>query len=271
MSVQALRGGMSSAVHRVTLGSPGGTRVQVVLRRYVRPELNTEEPEIVEREAAALRLVEHIEVPTPRLIAFDATGAEVGVPALIMTALSGKLDWWPSDVGRWLRRLADVLPKIHGAPSPAPGSLPPYAPYRQVSYSPPPWATSPRTWERAVELAHLPAPELPAVLVQRDFHPGNVLWRYGQVSGVVDWQAASLGPAVVDVAHCRSNLLAFDREVADRFTSLWEQQSGATFHPWADIVTIVGFLDDLRSGWGSERHLLEEVLADAVAQLDGGA
>lgn len=92
MSVQALRGGMSSAVHRVTLGSPRGTRVQVVLRRYVRPELNTEEPEIVEREAAALRIVEHIEVPTPHLIAVDATGAEVGVPALIMTALPGKVD-----------------------------------------------------------------------------------------------------------------------------------------------------------------------------------
>lgn len=271
ISVHALRGGMSSAVHRVILGSPGGARVQVVLRRYVRPELNTEEPDIVEREAAALRLVEHIEVPTPRLIAVDQTGAEVGVPSLIMTALPGKVDWWPTDMDRWLRRLADVLPKIHGGRSPAAGSLPPYAPYRQVSYAPPPWARWARTWERAVELAHRPAPELPAVLVQRDFHPGNVLWRYGQVSGVVDWQAASVGPAVVDVAHCRSNLLAFDRRVTDRFTSLWEQQSGATFHPWADIVTIVGFLDDLRSGWGSERHLLEEVLADAVAQLDGGA
>jgi hypothetical protein len=75
---------------------------------------------------------------------------------------------------------------------------------------------------------------------------------------------------VVDVAHCRSNLLAFDRSVAERFTAIWSQQSGADYHPWADVVTIVGCLDDLRSGWGSERHLLEEVLADAVAQLDEG-
>jgi hypothetical protein len=85
-----------------------------------------------------------------------------------------------------------------------------------------------------------------------------VLWRRRQVSGVVD------------VAHCRSNLLAFDRSVADRFTAIWSKASGADFHPWADVVTIDGCLDDLRSSWGSERDLIEEVLADAVAQLDQG-
>jgi len=45
-------------------------------------------------------------------------------------------------------------------------------------------------WERAVEISRGPAPDLPAVLLHRDFHPGNVLWRYGRVSGVVDWLGA---------------------------------------------------------------------------------
>jgi hypothetical protein len=126
----------------------------------------------------------------------------------------------------------------------------------------------PRAWQRAIDLALGPAPDLAAVLVQRDFHPGNVLWRYRRVSGVVDWQAASVGPAVVDVAHCRSNLLGFDRSVAERFTTLWEQATGDNFHPWADVVTIVGFLDDLRSGWGSDRYVVEELLAETVAELD---
>ena len=268
VSVRALRGGMSSAVHQLSLEQPGGHRLQVVLRRYVRPELNAEEPDLAEREARALHLVERLEIPTPRLIAVDPTGSCAGLPALLMSRLPGKVDWWPTDIERWLGGLAEVVPKIHHAPLPPPGLLPPYAPYRQSSYQPPPWARWPRIWERAVELALGPAPALPAVLVQRDFHPGNVLWRRRQVSGVVDWQAASVGPAVVDIAHCRSNLLAFDRRVADRFTAIWIQESGADFHPWADVVTIVGFLDDLRSGWGSERHLLEDLLADAVAKLD---
>jgi hypothetical protein len=50
---------------------------------------------------------------------------------------------------------------------------------------------------------------------------------------------------------------------------LWEQASGTTYHPWADVVTIVGFLDDLRTDWGSERHLVEDMLGDAVAELTG--
>jgi aminoglycoside phosphotransferase (APT) family kinase protein len=262
---------MSSAVHGLTLEDGDGRRHHVVLRRYVRADLNAEEPDVAAREARALRFVEPLAVPTPHLLALDPTGAEAGEPALVMTRLAGRVDWWPSDLEPWLRGLVQVLPAIHTAPLPPPGWLPPYAPYRQSSYQPPPWARHPRMWERAVEVALGPAPELPAVLVQRDFHPGNVLWRHSRVSGVVDWQAASVGPAVVDVAHCRANLLGFDRAVADRFTALWEQEFGATFHPWADIVTIVGFLDDLRSGWGSEKHLIEEVLADAVAQLDAGS
>ena len=39
------------------------------------------------------------------------------------------------------------------------------------------------------------------------------------VSGVVDWQAACTGPAVIDVAHCQVNLLTFSTGTADQFTA----------------------------------------------------
>jgi aminoglycoside phosphotransferase (APT) family kinase protein len=125
----------------------------------------------------------------------------------------------------------------------------------------------PAVWQRAAEIYHGPAPGLPAVLLHRDFHPGNVLWRWGTVSGVVDWQAACTGPAVADVAHCRVNLLTFGTEAAERFTALWQHAAGAAYHPWANIVTIIGFLDDLRDDWGSEQLLVEDMLAHAVAEL----
>lgn len=124
-------------------------------------------------------------------------------------------------------------------------------------------------WERAAEISLAPAPCLPAVLVHRDFHPGNVLWRRGTVAGVVDWHAACTGPAVADVAHCRVNLLTFGVDAAQRFTALWQRAADATYHPWADVITIIGFLDDLRDDWGSERLLVEHMLAHAVAELGG--
>jgi hypothetical protein len=83
-----------------------------------------------------------------------------------------------------------------------------------------------------------------------------VLWRWGTVSGVVDWQSVCTGPAVIDVAHCRVNLLTFGTGAAEQFTAWWQRASGAAYHPWADVVTIIGFLDDLREDGGSEQFLV---------------
>ena len=41
-----------------------------------------------------------------------------------------------------------------------------------------------------------------------------------------------------------------------------------TYHPWGDVVTVVGFLDDLHD-WGSERFGVEDMLARAIAELAG--
>jgi len=266
-STHALRGGMSSAVHLLVVELPSGQTIRVVLRRYVRPELNDEEPDIAQREQQILQFVEAIEVPTPRLLAVDPTGADAGAPAVLMSRLSGRVDWWPRDMDRWLARLAELLPPIHAVGLPPPGVIRAFAPYRQQNYEPPAWARRPKVWERAVEIFHRPAPAFRPVFIHRDFHPGNVLWQRNAVSGIVDWQAASLGPASVDVAHCRANLFGYGIEVADRFTAVWEGITGQSYEPWAEVVGIVGFLDGLRVDPGSDRFVTEETLARAVADL----
>jgi aminoglycoside phosphotransferase (APT) family kinase protein len=263
-SARALRGGMSSAVHLITVERPAGGTDRAVLRRYVRHD--PDEPDAAAREARALRLAGRIDVPTPALLAVDPDGTQAGVPAVLMTRLPGRVDWWPSDLDRWLTRLAGLLPPIHGAPH---QGAPTFAPYPPHSGQPPGWARYPEVWERAVELVRGPVPDLPAVLLHRDFHPGNVLWRRGRVTGVVDWLGACAGPASADVGHCRVNLLTLGAGVAGRFTALWERVSGTAYHPWGDLVTIVGFLDDLRDDWGAERLLVEDMLARAVADLSG--
>jgi hypothetical protein len=49
----------------------------------------------------------------------------------------------------------------------------------------------------------------------------------------------------------------------------WERAVGAGYHPWGDVVTVIGFLDDLRDDCGSERPLVEGMLAHAVTDLAG--
>ncbi len=267
-SVDAMRGGMSSAVHRVDLSTRTGVRTTVVLRRYVRPELNVEEPDIAAREARTLSLVEPLDLPTPKMLGVDETGQHCGVPALLMTYLPGQIEWSPSELAPWLHELVSLLPRIHAAGEAVKRVTRPFEVYEQDSYDPPAWVSQPRVWERAVEISERRRTQAGTTFVHRDFHPGNVLWANGRVSGLVDWQAASVGIPDVDVGHCRMNLLgSHGRDVADRFTHLWEQLVGRTYDPWADVVTIVGFLDILRDESPSKRAGVEDVLAQAVASI----
>jgi aminoglycoside phosphotransferase (APT) family kinase protein len=271
ISARALFGGTSSAVHALTTQDSTGRRRQAVLRRYVRPELNAEDPGIAAREARALHVAGAVGVPTPALLAVDPDGTQAGVPSVLMSRLPGRVDWWPSEVGRWLRRLAEILPVIHAAPLPPAGQIGLFAPDLPESFRPPSWARYPRIWERAADISQGAAPVLPQVLVHRDFHPGNVLWRRGMVCGVVDWQAVCAGPAVADVAHCRVNLLTLGTSAAEEFTAWWQQVSGTAYHPWADVIAIFGFLDDLREDWGCEQFAVEDMLGRAVAELGGSS
>ncbi|MGH9106151.1 MAG: phosphotransferase family protein [Acidimicrobiales bacterium] len=234
----------------------------------MRPEVNDEEPDLAAREARSLCFVEQLEVATPRLLAVDPTGDDAGVPALLMTYLPGRLDWSPSDMERWLHSLADLLPRIHSAELPAPRAIPAFAPDTPSNWEPPPWARRPRIWERAIEIYHRQPPDLAAVFLHGDFHPGNVLWRRGVVSGIVDWQGACVGPSSRDVAHCRANLFAFGLDVADRFTRIWERLTSECFHPWAELIGIIGDLHSLREEPPHRDDVItEEVLGRALAQL----
>lgn len=263
---EVLRGGMSSAMYAVTFSD--AMRRELVLRCYVREDINQEEPDLAVREAAALRAAASAEVPTPELIALDAEGEQVGVPAVLMTRLPGRVVWDPKAVDRSVRRLADVLPRVHGVDV-GDGSIGAYSNYAQQSYEPPKWAANPATWDNAVELFHGPILDEGRCFIHRDFHPGNVLWARGRVTGLVDWQSACIGPPSVDIGHCRANFLRYAPPLADLFTRHAELALDTRFHPWADIAALIGMLDGLRDappGPGG-RRAIEVALERAVVAL----
>jgi aminoglycoside phosphotransferase (APT) family kinase protein len=267
-SAEALQGGLSSAMHLLRVRDGNQSRL-AVLRRYVWPWLQAEEPDLADREARTLSFVESISVPTPRLIAVDSTGAEAGSPALVMTALPGRVEWVPEDVDPWLERMAEVLPPIHSATIPTPRWVPEHVLETPRSYEPPPWAHRKRVWERAAEIFHRPAPEETRTYIHGDFHPGNLLWHEGRVTGVIDWQAGCIGFPSIDVANCRGNLFPYGLDLADRFTSYWEHLTGERFNPWADLVGAISDLNELRKERPTDWQVIEEALTRAVAELDG--
>ena len=93
-------------------------------------------------------------------------------------------------------------------------------------------------WERAFAIFDGPLPPGPRGLVHRDFHPGNVLWADGAVTGLVDWASAELGHPHADIGHCRWNLArVHGLGVADRFLAL----TGAVgYAGYWDVVACLG-------------------------------
>lgn len=263
--VAARRGGSSSAIHEVTGGDS-----RVILRRYVMREVVDEEPDIIGQEVRALRVLERSAAVTPAPIASDEAAVHADVPALLMSCLPGRVDWAPSNVESWLRRLAEALPLIHATPWRADDGIRAFRPYEPDRWDPPPWLRDASIWDRAVAVFHAPPADDAKVFINRDYHPGNVLFRGGKVTGVVDWQAAAIGPPSVDVSHCRGNLIGrFGLEVADRFTKVWQDVSGERYHPWAEAAMAVDAL-----GWhgtsarpGRERDDIETSIARALAAL----
>jgi aminoglycoside phosphotransferase (APT) family kinase protein len=265
----AVSGGTSSAVHAVYVDTGASPPLELVLRRFVRGDWLAEEPDTAAREAAALELLADVGVLTPRLVAVDPDGSIAGTPSVLMTRLVGRVQWDPPDVNSFLRALAEPLPVIHSVRVSSGGVLPRYRPYPLQMKRPPAWATCPDVWARAIEVLERDAPPgAERRFIHRDYHPGNVLWEGGRVSGIIDWVCASLGSPWADVGHCRMNIASeLGIEGADDFLELYRAVSGRTgeYHPYWDIAASIGGLD-----FDADEHPSpadEQFLAAAVMRL----
>lgn len=268
--VRALRGGRTSAVHAVRLAGSGRPSETVVLRRYVRPGVLVERPDIVQHEAGVLVHLGPTPLAVPRLLAVDTTGSEAGVPAVLMSHLPGRLEWSPRDVEPWLRELAGFLVGLQDVPVPAGHGLGTFTPYPPEQLEPPAWLQRTSLWDRAVDVLRSPPVDTARALIHRDYHPGNVLWLASKVTGVVDWQEACVGPPSVDVAWCRLMVLGrFGMDAADRLVSTWEAASGRAYHPWSEVVLLLDRLSWPSVPKAQVRADLEVTLARRLAELDG--
>jgi aminoglycoside phosphotransferase (APT) family kinase protein len=189
-------------------------------------------------------LLEDSAVPTPSTIALDVRGHRTdGDPSLLMTRLPGAVDLVAPDVDA----LAAALLDIHAVqPGAWPREYESWAfPAKRVV---PPWSRVDGLYREAFARLEPPAPTYEPTFLHRDFHPGNVLWEDGKVSGIVDWVETSTGPADLDVAHCASNLaglhgvetaLAFRRSYVDQGGHLAPDADASAY--W-QLLDLIGFL-----------------------------
>ncbi|MEK8132315.1 aminoglycoside phosphotransferase family protein [Paenibacillus filicis] len=241
--VRRLYGGISSAVHGITL-KQDATEVEWVLRQFDHEDWLREEPDLARHEAYSLRLAGEAVVPTPEIIAWDETGVRSGMPAVLMTKLAGSVLLQPESMELWIGGLAESLARIHRVE--AAGFPWTYFSYQDVERMEfPRWSSRPDVWHAVLKAVRGPKPDFKPCLIHRDFHPTNVLWEGSQVSGIVDWVNACRGPAGVDVGHCRVNLAQlFGVKAADAFLSAYLAYAGEAFlyDPYWDLVSVTDML-----------------------------
>ncbi|MEU6772189.1 phosphotransferase [Streptomyces sp. NPDC046759] len=211
LRADALHGGITAEMRRLTIGTRDGSTRDLVLRTYVDPYYVARAEDWLSREAGALTVLAGTGVPAPGLVAADPTAAHCEYPSLLMTHLAGRtvLD----DEGSETRvpLLARQLVAIHALrPAERPRE---YVALTTADTVVVPKGADAAAWAAAIDVIRKPAPPYEGRLLHRDFQPGNVLFDVppsrpadARITGVVDWAATSWGPADLDVAHCSTNL-----------------------------------------------------------------
>ena len=255
-AVRRLRGGIASGMHAVDLVGPDGRHRRVVVRRYGRWRVE-HDPRVAEQEWATLTALERVGAPTPRPIWVDPGGTVFGCPAIVTSRVPGRGLLAPRDLAGWVRQLAEALALIHAAPLAdaelailedqraevgrrlAREEAPP--PLRDRPLGPEVWSALRQGWPRI-------EPTVPPGLVHGDYWPGNTLWRYGRLSGVIDWEQVRRGDPTQDVACCRLDLtLLFGPEAAERFLRTYLAASARTIYHLAfwELYVASGALEDV--------------------------
>lgn len=251
--VRPIRGATSSLLHAVEIRAANGTQV-LVLRRFVNDEWVAAQPDVAIREGLSLQHATRAGLPAPGLIAVDAEGQHCGVPATLVTLVEGKVVLEPPEWTPWLRGLAAAAARIHRID--AAGFSWKYRRYNERdTLTVPEWSSRPEAWKRAIEIVQGPSPPYRECFIHRDYHPSNVLWRGGSVSGVVDWVNGCRGPAGIDVAWCRHNLANLHGvRVADDFLAAYRTEADSDFDydPYWDLMSVVELLPgppSMYEGW----------------------
>lgn len=255
-----LTGGITSSVHRLAVAQHG-RRGSFVLRRWV-PDLEHEADATgaVTSETAVLTALARSEVPAPRVIGSTTDAADAG-PAVLMTRVPGHVHLMPRDRARWLQQMARMLARIHALDIDAK----PFESWLDRDrLAPPPDASRPELWREAIARVAEPREPPPTCFLHRDYQHFNLLWSREQLTGVVDWVEASVGPPDIDVGHCRLNLtLLFSADVADRFRDIYEAEAGRKVDPWWDVHALLSYGPD----W--KRFLPIQIDGRAPLDVDG--
>ena len=218
-SVVRLEGGQHAATWKVDTASPALT---VVVRQFPAGD------SAGAREQRVLGVLDGLGGLAPVPLGSDLAGRWSEYPTSLISWLDGQADITPTDTDPWARQLGHALATVHATPGDRLSALPSVFDRSGGSRE---LLEGPAAARVRSAWSYITAS--PGVLTHFDYWSGNVIWRDGVLTGIVDWSGGARGPRGFDVGWCRLDLyLLFGERIADVFLAGYEDAIG---HAVADM------------------------------------
>ncbi|MEE4380355.1 MAG: phosphotransferase [Pseudomonadales bacterium] len=271
-----LAGGTAGACWRLSGRGRDGRSVRAVLKTA---EADDDGAALVAREARVLSALAPLALPVPAALAWDATGAAAGRPALLLGCMPGRLLAGVRELRSAIPAMAATLAQCQREARAVVAGTRFHPWHAGAAVVEPSWSGRGDLWRRAAALlGRFPPPRADA-FIHRDPHPANFLFEDGRVTALLDWPHAGRGPAGMDAARMGVNLACLlDPAAAIAFREAFEARRGIRHDPLLDVHAAVEFLPDPDGGdaWGAlgveptrteARERLETFLADALRRM----
>jgi aminoglycoside phosphotransferase (APT) family kinase protein len=208
-----LDGGQHADTWRVDTENPA---ISVVVRQF---PVGDSAPLFEQR---VLRALDGLDGLAPVPLGGDLDGHRSNDPTSLISCLDGRPDITPTDPEEWARELGRALAAVHAVANERLAELPSVFDRgggSQEMLGGPLAAEVRSRWAEIVTS--------PEVLTHSDYWSGNVVWRDGRLTGIVDWSDGARGPRGFDLGWCRLDLvLLFDERIADDFHAAYEAGTG---------------------------------------------
>jgi len=223
-----LKGGVSARVTVLEIERPGGQRQKMLVRQHGEVDLRLN-PQIAADEFRLLQLLRVAGLATPEPYYFDQAGDIFSTPYIVIEYIEGKTEFTPADGAGLIPQFAAHLASIHALDC-AQVDLS-FLPDQAQRYTAK-LRARPERLDETLDEGHMrdlleaawPFPQRnPSALLHGDFWPGNILWRDGQIVAVIDWEDATVGDPLEDLANSRLEMLwAFGLDAMRRFTNEYQ-------------------------------------------------
>lgn len=219
-----LKGGISAEMTALELQTPAGQTERMIIRRPGDTTLQ-QNPNAAADEFKLLQITHTLGLATPRPYYLGRSGEK---PYLVIEYIEGLPEFSPAHSDDFTLQLATHLAKIHQVN----GAI------ADLSFLP--RQNKQLDGRQPTDLNHLLdegrirdtlksiwplAPLNPPALLHGDYWPGNVLWCDGQLAAVIDWEDASLGDPLIDLAISRLDIAwIFSIQAMNAFTHHYQSQ-----------------------------------------------